>query len=243
MVEIHDRVEAAIRHFWRTRRRQSKNQGRSSGKRDYGSRSAVTGGKQVDGFIRLMAELLAECGIAKDHIHIEKKQVVLPGWFRPTKEWDVVTVVNGTLLAVVEFKSQVGSFGNNFNNRTEEAIGNATDILTAYREGAFKSSPRPWCGYFMLLEDSLGSRTPVEVREPHFSVFPEFRESSYAERYRLFCQKLVRERLYDAACLILSEEKSGLRGEYTEPSEEISFRNFAASLTAHAIAFAKFRLK
>jgi len=83
----------------------------------------------------------------------------------------------------------------------------------------------------------------VEVREPHFSIFTEFRKSSYAVRYRLFCQKLVRERLYDAACLILSEEKSGLRGEYMEPSDEISFRNFAASLTAHAIAFAKFRLK
>jgi len=203
----------------------------------------VTGGKQVDGFIRLMAALLAESGIARQHIHIEKKQVVVPGWFRPTKEWDIVAMVDGTLLAVVEFKSQVGSFGNNFNNRTEEAIGNATDILTAYREGAFKSSPRPWCGYFMLLEDTPGSRSPVEIREPHFGVFPEFRESSYADRYRIFCQKLVRERLYDAACLILSDPKVGQRGQYTEPADEISFRNFAASLTSHALAFAKFHGK
>jgi hypothetical protein len=241
MVDLHDRVKGAIRHFWSTRQKQSKNQGRTSGRRDYGSRSAVTGGKQIDGFIRLMAELLAESGISKDHIHIEKKRVVLPGWFRPTKEWDIVAVVDGTLLAVVEFKSQVGSFGNNFNNRTEEAIGNATDILTAYREGAFKSSPRPWCGYFLLLEDSPGSKNPVEIKEPHFAVFPEFENSSYADRYRIFCQKLIRERLYDAACLIMSNQKDGLRGDYSEPAEEISFRHFAASLTAHAIAFAKYR--
>ena len=146
-------------------------------------------------------------------------------------------------MAVVEFKSQVGSFGNNFNNRTEEAIGNATDILTAYREGAFKTSPRPWCGYFMLLEDTPESRAAVDIREPHFGVFPEFQDSSYADRYRILCQKLVRERLYDAACLLLSNEKQGSRGEYSVPSEEISFRNFAASLTAHAMAFAKYREK
>jgi hypothetical protein len=32
------------------------------------------------------------------------------------------------------------------NNRAEEALGNATDILTAYREGVFDVSPRPWLG-------------------------------------------------------------------------------------------------
>ena len=54
-------------------------------------------------------------------------------------------VVDGTLLAAFEFKSQVGpSFGNNFNNRTEEALGSATDLWTAFREGAFQTSQRPW---------------------------------------------------------------------------------------------------
>ena len=243
MDDLDARVRGAVRSFWRTRNRQAKLQGQTSGKKDYGSRGAVTGGMQIDGFIHLMADLLTESGIKKNCIHFEKKLVVLPGWFRPTKEWDVLAVVDGTLLAVVEFKSQVGSFGNNFNNRTEEAIGNATDLLTAYREGAFKTSVRPWCGYFMLLEDAPQSRTPVGVQEPHFPVFSEFRNSSYADRYRIFCEKLIRERLYDAACLILSEKKTGLRGNYGEPSEEIGFRNFAASLPAHAMAFVKFQRK
>jgi len=243
VAQLKDRVSAAVRHFWRTRQTQAKSQGRSTGRKDSGSHTAVTGGKQIDGFIRLMSELLVESGIAKENIHIEKRQVVLPGWFRPTKEWDVVAIIDGVLLAVVEFKSQVGSFGNNFNNRTEEAIGNATDILTAYREGAFKSSQRPWCGYFMLLEDAPGSRAAVEIREPHFAVFPEFKNSSYTDRYAVCCQKLIRERLYDAACLILSDKKNGSRGAYSEPMDEIGFRNFAASLTAHAMAFAKYHPK
>lgn len=239
MKDLEDKVKSAVSYFWKTRKKQAAAQGRKTGKRDYGSRGAVTGGKQIDGFVRLMADLLKQSELPAEAIHIEKRQVTLPGWFRPTKEWDLVALVDGTLLAVVEFKSQVGSFGNNFNNRTEEAIGNATDILTAYREGAFKSSPRPWLGYFMLLEDSPKSRAPVAVQEPHYPVFREFKNTSYAERYRILCEKLVRERLYDAACLILSDQKGGLRGTYTEPSPEVGFRNFAASLTAHALGFAR----
>ena len=190
-----------------------------------------------------MADLLSESELPPDSVYIAKKEVVLPGWFRPTKEWDLIALFDGVLLAVVEFKSQVGSFGNNFNNRTEEAIGNAMDLSTAYREGAFSGSPRPWTGYFMLLEDAPGSRTPVGVQEPHYAVFPEFRSSSYAERYRILCEKLVRERLYDAACLILSDREGGLRGQYGEPSLEVGFRNFAASLMGHALAFARTRGK
>lgn len=243
MDNLDERVREAVRHFWLTRKRQAENQGRNSGTKDYGSRTAVTGGKQIDGFISLMADLLAKSGLPTESICFQKKTVVLPGWFRPTKEWDLIAVVDASLLATVEFKSQVGSFGNNFNNRTEEAIGNATDILAAYREGAFGTSARPWTGYVMLLEDAPGSRTPVRVKEPHFEVFSEFRDCSYADRYRIFCQKLVRERLYDAACLLLSDQEGGLRGEYSEPSEEVGFRNFATSLMAHAMAFAKMRGK
>jgi len=36
---------------------------------------------------------------------------------------------------------------NNFNNRVEEALGSATAIWTAYREGTFKPSQRPWIGW------------------------------------------------------------------------------------------------
>ena len=77
----------------------------------------------------------------------------------------IVVVVDGNLIAAIELKSQVGpSFGNNFNNRTEEALGTAMDIWTAYREGAFCTSPAPWLGYLLLLEDCPESRRPVGIR-------------------------------------------------------------------------------
>jgi hypothetical protein len=74
-------------------------------------------------------------------VTISKHETVLPGYFRPAKEWDLLVISKNNLIASIEIKSQVGpSFGNNFNNRVEEALGNACDIWTAYREGIFKPS-------------------------------------------------------------------------------------------------------
>ena len=234
-----DQISAAVEHFWRTRLKQHANQGSATGKKDAGNRSAVTGGAQLDGFIRLLALILEDAGLVNHEIYTKK--TVLPGYFRPTKDWDLVAVVDGQLLATIEFKSHVGpSFGNNFNNRVEEALGSATDVWTAYREGAFKPSQKPWLGWLMLLEDAPKSQSPVRISEPHFE---EFKEASYAKRYELFCERLVRERLYDATCLLLSDRNNGVNGEYSEPNKEVNFKTFATSLSAHSIAFAKMRDK
>jgi len=234
-------VKKAVAHFWQTRLDQERSQGRRTGQRDYGSRTAVTGGRQLDGFVAFVRQLLGESGLGEEAIHVQRRRTVLPGYFRPTKEWDLVVMHRDRLLATIEFKSQVGpSFGNNFNNRTEEAVGSAHDLLTAYREGALRQSPRPWLGYLMLLEDCEASRRPVGVSEPHFPVFERFRDSSYRQRYQMLCRRLVRERLYDQACFLTSERESGLRGAFNEPEEEIGVGNFAASLSAHARAHATY---
>ena len=132
-------------------------------------------------------------------------------------------------------KSQLS---HNFNNRAEEALGNATDLWAAYREGAFKPSARPWLGYVFILENCSKSQSPVRVKEPHFPVFPEFKDASYAQRYEILLTKLVRERLYDGASLLLTTRDGGLKGEYHSPSEELSFKTFAAGLSGRAISFA-----
>jgi len=156
------------------------------------------------------------------------------------KKLDLMVVADGQLIAAGEFKSQVGpSFGNNFNNRTEEAIGSACGLWAAYREGAFKPSARPVLGYLMLLEENAGSMNPVSNREPHYGVFPEFKNASYIERYQALLTKLVRERLYDSACFLLSPADDGAAGAYREPDPELTFEKFAASLTATAVAWAK----
>ncbi|HYW43997.1 MAG TPA: PaeR7I family type II restriction endonuclease [Bryobacteraceae bacterium] len=236
--ELKARLRAAVKQFWTTRETQSQKQGSASGAKDAGARSAVTGAAQMNGFVNLVRDLLCDSGLPKPHVYCNK-YVEIPGWYRPEKKWDLLIVTDGRLLAGIEFKSQVGSFGNNYNNRTEESIGSAVDLWAAYREGAFKASARPWLGYLMLLEEAPGSITPVRAREPHFKVFSEFKDASYAKRYEVLLTKLVRERLYDAACFLMSSAADGVRGVYSERAPELTFENFITSLLAKAIAVVK----
>jgi hypothetical protein len=238
LAELEERLRKAVRRFWALRNRQAEKQGGQAGDKDRGDRSAVTGGKHLDGFRELIVELLVASGLQRATVYWRKK-TELPGWFRAEKNWDLLVVADGKIVAIVEFKSQVGSLGKNFNNRTEEALGNATDLWAAYAEGAFMPSERPWLGYLMLLEDTPAATSPVRVKQPHFKVFPEFVNASYAQRYDLLLTKLVRSRLYDAGCFLLSSRNGGRRGEYREPNPELSFRNFVISLLARAVAVAQ----
>ena len=150
-----EQIAVAVKHFWQTRLNQGSNQGSVSGKKDAGNRTAVTGGAQLDGFVSLLAMILQDSGLSDHQIYTDKKDLVLPGFFRPAKQWDLVVVADHILLATIEFKSHVGpSFGNNFNNRVEEALGSSTDILSAFREGAFRPSLRPWLGWWLLRTES-----------------------------------------------------------------------------------------
>jgi hypothetical protein len=232
-----ERIRSAVKQFWATRGDQASRQGTKTGDKDTGNRPAVTGGKQLDGLVELVRDFLVECKIKASDIYIGRK-VELPGWFRAEKQWDLLVVVDGKMIAAMEFKSQVGSFGNNFNNRTEEVLGSATDIWTAYREGAFSLSQCPWLGYVMLLEEVDESLSPVGVKEPHFKVFSEFRNASYAKRYEILMTKLVRERLYDSAVLLLSNNASAKDGRYSTPLPELNFENLLTSLKARAMAIA-----
>ena len=191
----------------------------------------------MDGFVELFTDLIVDAGISKKYI-FRKKALQLPGFFRPTKEWDLLVVKDNILIVAVEAKSQVGpSFGNNFNNRTEEAMGSALDLWTAYREGALLASPQPFLGYLFMLEDCAASNKPVKVREPHFKVFPEFVGASYMKRYELFCRKLVLERHYTSTAFITSDRVRGESGEYKIPVEDLSLQRFAKTLVAHVSSF------
>jgi len=227
-------LREAIRYFWTKRAEQIDRQGSANGVKDADNRGAVTGGAQLDGFIELVETILKDAGVPAASIHRQK--TTLPGYYRPTKEWDLVVVHEGNLVAAIEFKSQVGpSFGNNFNNRVEEALGSSADLWTAYREGAFPINRRPWLGYFLLLEKHDKSLSPVKLDEPHFEAFPEFAGTSYKDRYRIFCEKLLRERMYDAACYLLSEEHMGVEfGQHEEPAESLGFIEFKSALVSKA---------
>jgi len=224
--------EAAVRQYWIVREGQANKQ-RESGRVDAGLRGAVTGGAHMDAMAELMESIFIDAGFAPSSIS-RRSAVELPGYFRPEKKWDLVVVHGDALAAAIEFKSQVGpSFGNNYNNRTEEAIGNATDIWTAYREGLF-GTVRPWLGYLMLLEEAPKSVAPVGVRQPFFEVDPIFLGASYKKRYEILCRRLILERLYDAACFLTGSADP--TSPIHEPASDLSFTAFASAIRARAAA-------
>jgi Restriction endonuclease XhoI len=188
----------------------------------------------MDGFVALVIDLVKANGLGSASIQRQRALLTLPGFFRPTKLWDLLVINKGRLVAAVELKSQVGpSFGNNFNNRAEEAIGTGHDLWTAYREGAFGKQPRPFVGWLMLVEDAPKSRSPVTDRAPHFPVFSEFQGASYLKRYDILCQRLVQEQLYTSAAIISSPRAAVSTGAYSDMSEMTSLKNFVASLAGH----------
>jgi hypothetical protein len=223
----------AVRAFWRSRSL-ARDRQHSLGSQDRGERAAVTAGKNMDAFVDLMVKLVVCNGLPETTIQRERAFLTLPGFFRPTKIWDLVVIHEGRLIAALEFKSQVGpSFGNNFNNRTEEALGTATDFWTAHREGAFGDIPRPFLGWLMLLEDTPRSRTPVRDQSPHFEVFPEFVNASYAQRYHLLCSRLTREALYTSTALLLSPTEALETGHYVALSSETGLDRFVMQFASH----------
>lgn len=238
--DLDQRLDEAVRRFWQGR-------GAEGHVSQAGGRGSVIGGKNLDGIGELIRDIAVHCGCPEESVIVSgRKALTLPGYFRPTKQWDALVIHRGHLLAAFELKSQVGSFGNNFNNRTEESLGSSLDLWTAHREKAFalrnsmvKSRTkdlglRPFVGFLMLLEHVDASTRVVKADEPHFKVFPHFQNTSYLERYRLLCEKLVAENLYTSACLIASP--NGASGPHLSPAPSVSPKTFFAAFAGALLA-------
>jgi hypothetical protein len=217
--------DAAIRAFWAGRDLQTQKQ-IENGNVDAGTRGSVTGGLHLNALQELIVREFAP--LARQGARVQHRGILqLPGYYRRAKNWDIVITYNDILVAAIECKSQVGSFGNNFNNRTEEAIGNAVDLWRSYEAGFF-GVVRPWLGFVFVVEHATGSTNVVRDQgTPIFRTDPTFDNSSYTDRYQILFDRLVRERLYDAACLISTANGEGI---YGEPQLEVSTRNLTAAI-------------
>lgn len=67
-------ISIAIRSFWQTRQQQG----------------SVLAGKQLDAFLLLLKKMAEEVGVPSDCIHLNNNHV--PGYFRATKDWDLLIV-------------------------------------------------------------------------------------------------------------------------------------------------------
>jgi hypothetical protein len=173
----------------------------------------------------------------------------LPGYYRPTKQWDVVVYHEELPIVVIELKSQNGpSYGNNANNRAEEAIGNAVDLARARAVGLVPGDP--WVGYAFVIEDDLLSRMNRGNRNRGFYLKDEiFSDWSYVERVRLLSERLVADGHYHSAWAVATSrptcpgvrcpqlKSSGGHGHSFDWREldpkALGYGSFVAALTSH----------
>ena len=69
--KLEKRLRAAIRHFWKWSDSQALRQGGTTGMKDTGARSAVTGGAQMNGFVGRVRDLLCESRLNKTEVYCE----------------------------------------------------------------------------------------------------------------------------------------------------------------------------
>lgn len=223
-----DEFRAAVHFCWTARddaRTRQLAQGLVS---DVGLRSGVTSGRHLDALAALVAKIFMDAGMARSDLHFASR-VEVPGYYRAEKKWDLLVVHGGELVAAVEFKSILGSYGNNLNNRSEEAIGNALDVVEAYQEGLLPANSRPpWLGFVFVMKREERSMGPVRVQEPHFHTDPAFKDASYLKRAELLLRRLIQKRLYAGACLVTSDGMGPDAVE--EPARDLSFARFAAGI-------------
>jgi hypothetical protein len=228
--ELRAKVRDAILAMWTVRNAQAHKQ-LVSGKLDSGARGTATGGRHMDAFAFILADLARAAGFAREEIRF-RSGVEIPGFYRPTKQWDVVIIRGERLCAGIELKSMAGSYGNNLNNRSEEALGSAADIWAAFKAGTL-GLHQPWLGYLFVIRDEPRSRTPVKIARTPLRTDPIFDGSSYIDRYGILCERMVLERQYSAAAyLSASVDKDGM---YAEPRAGLGFDAFARAFFGHLI--------
>lgn len=205
-----------------------------------GTAKAVRGGGHFGSVAALLARFFTDAGYPESSIAIGGNGTVLPGHFRPNKAWDLVVVHDEVLVAAIELKALgAPSYGNNFNNRVEEALGNSVDLSQASL-ARLTGREKPWLGYFFLMEDSAESRlTRTPRRNPLLPVADGWDGLSYEERFSVTGCRLIDEGLYDAVCYLTSSAREPVP---REPEPRLDWRHFSAAIESRLTYLAKLGL-
>ena len=197
----------------------------SRGSHDQGARSKVTSGKHLNIVAEAIKLDLIDRGFDPDSVYYENACLALPGWFRPTKDWDLMVFDGEDLIAAIELKSISSSFGNNCNNRTEESLGSAVDMYHAIKNDLvpYRSAP-PVVGYALVVRLCPGSTTPPKIkRKAIYPIDPAFKGASYLERLTILGRRLLSERLYQAVWVVAVDP---MTGNVEEPDPALSYDKF-----------------
>lgn len=196
-------------------------------------RHAVTEGTQSGQHIApLTSEIVDDMhaiGYESDSVFTDKTNVTLPGWFRLSKQWDITAFENDVLVAAIELKTISSSFGNNANNRAEEALGSVSDVNYATHNHLLEPNDLPPnFGYALLIRKTDKSSKPAQSNARSRYEFDEdFIGASYIERFTILGKRLLRERIYQAVWVAVVDLENGT---VDEPDPQMTYDKFLAHL-------------
>lgn len=209
----------ALLAYWTERDEAARRHSATARQLDNGERSTATSGVHLDRIAQLLGKVCLMAGVPVEDLYYKapkgdpvaeqprrlgaiSRGYTLPGYYRPTKQWDLVVHHRNVPVIVIELKSQNGpSYSNNANNRVEEAIGSAVDLAAARAAGLIPGDP--WLGYVFVIEDDLDSNTrDRDVQESVFPIHEDFEDWTYVRRVAMLGRRLIDMRHYDAAWVV-----------------------------------------
>jgi type II restriction enzyme len=195
---------------------------------DQGARAEVTSGKHMDEIAEIIVTDLIREGFDSKGFHFLGNEMYIPGWFRATKNWDILAFDEESLISAIELKSINSSFGNNLNNRAEEAVGSATDAAYAIDADLIGSHDAPpVLGYALVVRECASSKKKPRLTSPYYAPDEVFSDTSYLDRFEILCKRLQQKRLYQAVWLAYADTDNGT---VREPDEAMTYEKFIASI-------------
>jgi hypothetical protein len=91
LADYETKAREAVKVFWGNRAAAVQKQ-QELGRSDQGERAGVTSGKNMDGFMALIQDVIRANGLTDAHMMVGRKVLTLPGFFRPTKLWDLLII-------------------------------------------------------------------------------------------------------------------------------------------------------
>jgi len=182
---------------------------------------------------KFVRQMFIDAGLAEVDVTID---TVVPGYYRRSKNWDVVALHKGHLVGAVELKSQAQSPGNNANNRIEEAIGSSVDAKTVQELTERFGKLGVWAAWCMTFsrdcETGIAVRPPSKKKLRFGPTDPAFDQMTYAKQFSTAIERFVSQKVYDAGWMLTTWVNSDQTIGYEEPVPTATAETLATQIEA-----------
>ncbi|EAR23722.1 hypothetical protein A20C1_03518 [marine actinobacterium PHSC20C1] len=228
-----DEVQSLLVDFWEHKNEADRRQ-KEEGKKDAGAQARnARHMKKLGTFVR---QMFVNAGLSEADVMVNG---VIPGYFRRSKNWDVVATYKGQLVALVELKSQVGSNDSNGNNRIEEALGNPKDAATAQELNQVFGKLPIWTAFGVVFGSSPENAKAVGLpSNPLFPLDPVFNGMTYGRQWEIAIERFIQTGSYSAGWMVTSWVSAEGQVKYVEPVATATAQTLETQIQAR-VAFAK----